>query len=263
MEIIVGKTSGFCNGVKFTIDKANEMINKYKKLYCLGQIVHNERVIKDLENKGMITINNIDDCPNNSRLIIRAHGEVKDVYDEAQKRNIELIDLTWKIGKKHTYLLTYGLPENFSCETKMVGKKDIITQNTDGTQSTTYYRVYHPRFVDVISIANPMTIQIGGATEWTWYRSAWKYFVPTSIKSRSVSVSVPKILSVFPFGTVALNFTNPFSLRISIRSLSRLISISPLSPVVYSVVSSEGLNLSSHGSDGSVSSTTHTRIPFI
>lgn len=94
MEIIVGKTSGFCNGVKFTIDKANEMINKYKKIYCLGQIVHNERVIKDLENKGMITINNIDDCPNNSRLIIRAHGEVKDVYDEAKKRNIELIDLT-------------------------------------------------------------------------------------------------------------------------------------------------------------------------
>ena len=55
MEIIVGKTSGFCNGVKFTIDKANEMINKYKKIYCLGQIVHNERVIKDLENKGTIS----------------------------------------------------------------------------------------------------------------------------------------------------------------------------------------------------------------
>ena len=40
MEIIIGKTSGFCNGVKFTIDKANEMIKKHKKIYCLGQIVH-------------------------------------------------------------------------------------------------------------------------------------------------------------------------------------------------------------------------------
>ena len=94
MEIIVGKTSGFCNGVKFTINKANEMIKKHKKLYCLGQIVHNENVIKDLENKGMITINNIDECPNNSKLIIRAHGERKEIYEISKKRNIELIDLT-------------------------------------------------------------------------------------------------------------------------------------------------------------------------
>lgn len=94
MEIIVGKTSGFCNGVKYTVVKANEMIDKYKELFCLGQIVHNERVIKDLEEKGMKTINNIEECPSNTRLIIRAHGEVKSVYEEAKKRNIELIDLT-------------------------------------------------------------------------------------------------------------------------------------------------------------------------
>ena len=110
------------------------------------------------------------------------------VVDENNNPVQELIDLTWKIGKKHTYLLTYGLPENFSCETKMVGKKDIVTQNNDGTQSTTYYRVYHPRFVDVISIANPMTIQIGGATEWTWYRSAWKYFVPPTKNGKYLDV---------------------------------------------------------------------------
>ena len=94
MEIIVGKTSGFCNGVKYTVVKANEMIDKYKELFCLGQIVHNERVIKDLEEKGMKTINNIEECPSNTRLIIRAHGEVKSVYEDAKKRNIELIDLT-------------------------------------------------------------------------------------------------------------------------------------------------------------------------
>ena len=94
MEIIIGKTSGFCNGVKYTVVKANEMIDKYKELFCLGQIVHNERVIKDLEEKGMKTINSIEECPSNSRLIIRAHGEVKSVYEEANKRNIELIDLT-------------------------------------------------------------------------------------------------------------------------------------------------------------------------
>lgn len=94
MEIIIGKTSGFCNGVKYTVEKANEIIDNCKEIYCLGQIVHNERVIEDLESKGMKTIKNIDECPNNSRVIIRAHGEQKEIYDVAKKKQIELIDLT-------------------------------------------------------------------------------------------------------------------------------------------------------------------------
>ena len=94
MKIIVGKHSGFCNGVKYTIDEANKKLDEYKKVYCLGQIVHNERVINDLEKKGMITIKSIEDCPVNSKLIIRAHGEIKETYDKAKDKNIDLIDLT-------------------------------------------------------------------------------------------------------------------------------------------------------------------------
>ena len=94
MQIIVGKLSGFCNGVKYTIEKANEVIKKYHNVYCLGEIVHNESVIKDLESKGMITINQIDKCPQNSKVIIRAHGEIKETYDKAKEKNIDLIDLT-------------------------------------------------------------------------------------------------------------------------------------------------------------------------
>lgn len=94
MQIMVGKLSGFCNGVKYTIEKANEVIKKYHNVYCLGEIVHNESVIKDLESKGMITINQIDKCPQNSKVIIRAHGEIKETYDKAKEKNIDLIDLT-------------------------------------------------------------------------------------------------------------------------------------------------------------------------
>ena len=94
MEVIVGKHSGFCNGVKHTVEEANKIIDEYKKVYCLGEIVHNERVIVDLENKGMIMINDIKECPPKEKLIIRAHGEKKDVYDYAKKKDIEIIDLT-------------------------------------------------------------------------------------------------------------------------------------------------------------------------
>lgn len=93
MNIIVGKLSGFCNGVKNTIDMANKVISE-GNVYCLGQIVHNERVINDLENKGMITINNIEDAKDNSKVIIRAHGEEKEVYDRAKEKGLEIIDLT-------------------------------------------------------------------------------------------------------------------------------------------------------------------------
>ncbi len=94
MEIIVGKYSGFCNGVRFTVEEAEKALNKEKTIYCLGEIVHNERVIEDLEKKGMKTISNIEDAPNDETVIIRAHGEIKDTYDKAEAKGIELLDLT-------------------------------------------------------------------------------------------------------------------------------------------------------------------------
>ncbi len=94
MEIIIGKYSGFCNGVSNTIKRANNELDKDSNIYCLGEIVHNERVISILEDKGMKTVNDINLVPNNSRCIFRAHGERREIYEEAKKRNIEVIDLS-------------------------------------------------------------------------------------------------------------------------------------------------------------------------
>lgn len=93
MEIIIGKTSGFCKGVEHTVREANKVLEK-EKVYCLGEIVHNERVVNDLKNLGMITINNISEAKNNSKVIVRAHGEVKETYEIAKEKKIELLDLT-------------------------------------------------------------------------------------------------------------------------------------------------------------------------
>jgi len=94
MEIIVGKLSGFCQGVKNTIKKAEEVLDKKDNVYCLGQIVHNERVIKDLEDKGLTIVNSLDEVKDNSTIIIRAHGAEKDIYDEIDRRKLDLLDLT-------------------------------------------------------------------------------------------------------------------------------------------------------------------------
>ena len=130
MDIIVGKLSGFCDGVRFTIDKAKQLLEKYKKIYCIGEIVHNERVIEDLKKMGLIVVKDIDEIPSHSKMIIRAHGEVKDVYDKAKKKEIEVFDLT--CGKVRAVRLKVGKKKD-DCFIVIIGKCNH--PETQGVQS--------------------------------------------------------------------------------------------------------------------------------
>ena len=90
MEIIVGKTSGFCFGVKRAVEGVSNDVKRYKKLKCLGDIVHNEVVVNDLKEKGVIVVNSLDEVQNGEVLAIRAHGIPKYIYDDAKKRTYKL-----------------------------------------------------------------------------------------------------------------------------------------------------------------------------
>lgn len=94
MEVVVGKYSGFCGGVKLAIQKAEEAVSKNSNMYCLGELVHNRQVIEKLEAKGLKIVDSIDEVPNNSKMIIRSHGEAEKIYKIAEDRNIEIIDTT-------------------------------------------------------------------------------------------------------------------------------------------------------------------------
>lgn len=97
MDITIGKTSGFCMGVNLAIEKAKKMLNENNKkdlIYCLGEIVHNKQVVKSLEDKNMITVNNIEEIPDNSFVIFRAHGEAESVYERAKEKKLKIIDAT-------------------------------------------------------------------------------------------------------------------------------------------------------------------------
>ena len=93
MEIVVGKTAGFCYGVKRAVDGSIQQAQNHENLYCLGDLVHNKQVIESLEKKGIEFVNDIEKIKN-SKVIIRAHGESKEVYENAYKNNIEIIDYT-------------------------------------------------------------------------------------------------------------------------------------------------------------------------
>ena len=92
MEIIIGKTAGFCYGVQNAVNKAEEQTHKIKNIYCLGELVHNKQVIEELSKKGINFVNDIEEVKYN--LIIRAHGATKETYEIAKQKNLNIIDLT-------------------------------------------------------------------------------------------------------------------------------------------------------------------------
>jgi 4-hydroxy-3-methylbut-2-enyl diphosphate reductase len=109
MEIILGKTAGFCGGVKIAVDRAEKELKENKELYCLGELVHNREITNKLKNMGLLTVNDIMEVPDQKVVIIRAHGEPPRTYEEAKKRNIKIIDLTCpKVIKIHEKVEEYA-----------------------------------------------------------------------------------------------------------------------------------------------------------
>lgn len=102
MKVVVGKFAGFCGGVTNSVNKSIELLDKYGNMYCLGELVHNKQVVDDLKGKGITFIDDINEVESGSRVIIRAHGVPKEVYELAKINSIELFDLTCpKVLKIH------------------------------------------------------------------------------------------------------------------------------------------------------------------
>jgi len=88
MEIKVAKHAGFCFGVKKAIEIAEEVAQNNKNTYVYGQLVHNEQVIKKLEDKGIIFVENISDIPQGAVTVLRAHGEPGTTYQILEEKSI-------------------------------------------------------------------------------------------------------------------------------------------------------------------------------
>ena len=98
MQIDLDQHAGFCFGVENAIKIAEKELRAGRKVYCLGQIVHNEMEINRLEKLGLITIDHKTFKKlKNVRVLIRAHGEPPETYHIARENNIHLIDATCPI----------------------------------------------------------------------------------------------------------------------------------------------------------------------
>ena len=101
-DVRIAKRTGFCYGVREAIDKAKESASAGKATHTLGQVVHNEGVIRDLQQIGVESVESLDDVDHGAAVVIRAHGVKPEVFERAEARGLEVIDgtCTWVIQEQ-------------------------------------------------------------------------------------------------------------------------------------------------------------------
>ena len=112
MIVTIDKYSGFCFGVVYAIEMAEAELSKTGKLYCLGDIVHNNMEVDRLNDMGLEIINHQDlDELKDCKVLIRAHGEPPETYHTAIKNNIQLLDASCPVVLKLQHNIKEGYEE--------------------------------------------------------------------------------------------------------------------------------------------------------
>lgn len=126
MEIKIDDNAGFCFGVVKAIAAAEEELHHSESLYCLGDIVHNSAEVERLRKKGLQVIDydqlsRLED----TRVLIRAHGEPPQTYEIARRQGIELVDATCPMVLALQKRIRQGYEEMRQCGGQVVifGKK--------------------------------------------------------------------------------------------------------------------------------------------
>ena len=94
MQIILAKTAGFCFGVNRAVKLTYELLAQGRPVATLGPLIHNPQVVEDLESKGAITCDSVDDVPDGCEVVIRSHGVGQSVYDKISTRHLAYHDAT-------------------------------------------------------------------------------------------------------------------------------------------------------------------------
>ena len=101
LQVNIDKSSGFCFGVVYAIEMAEDILDNEGYLYCLGDIVHNDEEVERLTNRGLKIIDHevLKDL-RDEKVLIRAHGEAPSTYQLALENNLTLIDASCPVVLK-------------------------------------------------------------------------------------------------------------------------------------------------------------------
>ena len=94
MKVVVAKDAGYCFGVRDAVNLAYDTANQHGEVFMLGDIVHNEQVVNDLDNAGAKVVDSLSQVPENKPVLFRAHGTKKEIWEKAKKKKLNVIDAT-------------------------------------------------------------------------------------------------------------------------------------------------------------------------
>ena len=94
MKILLAKDAGYCFGVRDAVNMAYDTANEYDEVYMLGDIVHNETVVRDLAKAGTKVVTSLNNVPKDKPVLFRAHGTDPKVWNDAKEKNLNIIDAT-------------------------------------------------------------------------------------------------------------------------------------------------------------------------
>ncbi|MDE7318269.1 MAG: 4-hydroxy-3-methylbut-2-enyl diphosphate reductase [Lachnospiraceae bacterium] len=103
MQVKVAKSAGFCFGVQRAVDTVYEQVEKgVRPIYTYGPIIHNEVVVRDLEEKGVKVLNSRKELEalQEGTVIIRSHGVGKEIYELIERKGLHCVDATCPFVKK-------------------------------------------------------------------------------------------------------------------------------------------------------------------
>lgn len=177
LKIIIAKHAGFCSGVKRAIEIAEDTAAKNDKVYVYGQLVHNEEVIKDLENKGVVFVDDVKGIPDNSVIVLRAHGEPGTTYEKLRQKCIagknlkdatcplvKLVhDVAIKLKKNGYEVIIFGKknhPESIGTSYYVKGDATFIVESHEDASSVVDY--INKNNFDKVAIISQTTMSVKG-----------------------------------------------------------------------------------------------------
>ncbi len=101
MKIKKAKNIGFCSGVKRAYRMAIDVLSSQRKVYFLGDLIHNRRVITQIKEMGGIVVDSVDEIPEGATVVLRAHGTPKEIIASLKERGIRYVDTICPIVKKN------------------------------------------------------------------------------------------------------------------------------------------------------------------
>lgn len=153
MKITLAKTAGFCFGVKRAVDKVYEEISNGKEVYTYGPIIHNDEVVKDLEDKGVRVIHSLDELKklDKGTIVIRSHGVPKSVLDRIK-------EIEGEQGKSFEIV-------NATCPYVLKIHRIVKEQSELGRQVIVIGDKEHPEVAGIIGWCKDPAIVVGNAEE--------------------------------------------------------------------------------------------------